>query len=270
MPGATKPVTKSGDLPANAALSLVLNSQQNPLAVNPTVGRIPELDAVAPHGIAILTDQVEAVYQTGQQDLNANRVARALQRFTEAQSLLIESDFDVQSDPRLATLYSRIMDGIIRSDQAASAQGLDLSADPQTTPAPPAPLDVITSLTPAPEEGAAPVDPGLAHQRRGRVATGAHDLPMTVNDIVVLSYLNFFQTTHGRAIVETGLRRAGTLPSHDRRGFARGGFAERPDVHGTGRIVPSSRRRFHALARAACGNSCRSAASSTDWNTATG
>jgi membrane-bound lytic murein transglycosylase D len=35
-----------------------------------------------------------------------------------------------------------------------------------------------------------------------------HDLPLVVND-VVLSFLNFFQTTHGRAIVETGLRRAG-------------------------------------------------------------
>jgi membrane-bound lytic murein transglycosylase D len=35
-----------------------------------------------------------------------------------------------------------------------------------------------------------------------------HDLPLTVNDYV-LSYLNFFQTSRGRAIVETGLSRAG-------------------------------------------------------------
>ncbi len=206
--GATKPLTKSGDLPVNAALSLALNAQQNPLVITSAAGRVPALGAVAPHGIAILTDQVESVYQTGQQDLNANRVARALQRFTEAQSLLIESDFDVQSDPRLATLYSRIMDGIIRSDQVASAQGLDLSADAQTTPAPPAPLDVITSLTPPPEEGAGPVDPSLRTSAEGELQQVPHDLPMTVNDIV-LSYLNFFQTTHGRAIVETGLRRAG-------------------------------------------------------------
>jgi len=33
-------------------------------------------------------------------------------------------------------------------------------------------------------------------------------LPLTVND-EVLSFLNFFQTPRGRAIVETGLRRAG-------------------------------------------------------------
>ena len=36
----------------------------------------------------------------------------------------------------------------------------------------------------------------------------SHDLPLTVNDVVV-SYLNFFQTPRGRAIVENGLRRKG-------------------------------------------------------------
>src|SRR5256885_4813536 len=35
-----------------------------------------------------------------------------------------------------------------------------------------------------------------------------HDLPLTVND-EVLSFLNFFQTPRGRAIVESGLRRQG-------------------------------------------------------------
>ena len=36
----------------------------------------------------------------------------------------------------------------------------------------------------------------------------SHDLPLTVNDVVV-SYVNFFQTPRGRAIVENGLRRKG-------------------------------------------------------------
>src|SRR5260370_24863469 len=36
----------------------------------------------------------------------------------------------------------------------------------------------------------------------------SHDLALAVND-QVLSFLNFFQTPRGRAIVETGLRRAG-------------------------------------------------------------
>jgi membrane-bound lytic murein transglycosylase D len=40
------------------------------------------------------------------------------------------------------------------------------------------------------------------------LAAVAHDLPLTVNDYV-LSYLNFFQTPRGRAIVEHGLRRSG-------------------------------------------------------------
>ena len=39
-----------------------------------------------------------------------------------------------------------------------------------------------------------------------------HDFPLTANEYV-LAYLNFFHTTRGRAIVETGLRRAGRYRS---------------------------------------------------------
>ena len=39
-----------------------------------------------------------------------------------------------------------------------------------------------------------------------------HDLPLTVNEYV-FAYLDFFHTPHGRAIVETGLRRAGRYRS---------------------------------------------------------
>lgn len=198
----------ASNLPGKSVANLAVTMPAT-LPLNVNAGRIQELAAVPPHGIAILTEQVEAVYEAGQQDFNANRIVTALREFSQAQTLLIESDFDVQSDPQLAALYSRIMDGIIRGDQADATQAADATSEPQTgPPAPPAPLDVITSLTPAPEEGAAPVDPGLRTSAEGELQQVAHDLPMTVNDIV-LSYLNFFQTPHGRAIVETGLRRAG-------------------------------------------------------------
>jgi membrane-bound lytic murein transglycosylase D len=53
-----------------------------------------------------------------------------------------------------------------------------------------------------------PVDPRLKDRAELAARSLSHDLPLTVND-AVLSFLNFFQTPHGRAIVETGLRRAG-------------------------------------------------------------
>src|SRR5258708_9451106 len=53
-----------------------------------------------------------------------------------------------------------------------------------------------------------PVDPRLKDRAEEAAKNISHDLPLTVND-QVLSFLNFFQTPRGRAIVETGLRRAG-------------------------------------------------------------
>src|SRR5437016_5448051 len=53
-----------------------------------------------------------------------------------------------------------------------------------------------------------PVDPRLKDRAEQAAKSISHDLPLTVND-EVLSFLNFFQTPRGRAIVETGLNRAG-------------------------------------------------------------
>jgi peptidoglycan lytic transglycosylase D len=65
----------------------------------------------------------------------------------------------------------------------------------------PAPIDEVAEMT-------FPVDPRLKDRAEEAAKNVSHDLPLTVND-EVLSFLNFFQTPRGRAIVETGLRRAG-------------------------------------------------------------
>ena len=87
---------------------------------------------------------------------------------------------------------------------AAAAAG---AAD-NATPAVPSPLDEITDLTGAPDQPAGAANPGLLSSAEGELREVPHDMPLTVND-TVLSFLNFFQTTRGRAIVETGLNRAG-------------------------------------------------------------
>jgi membrane-bound lytic murein transglycosylase D len=68
-------------------------------------------------------------------------------------------------------------------------------------PAVPAAIDEVAEMT-------FPVDPRLKERAEEAAKNVSHDLPLTVND-QVLSFVNFFQTTRGRAIVETGLRRAG-------------------------------------------------------------
>jgi membrane-bound lytic murein transglycosylase D len=62
----------------------------------------------------------------------------------------------------------------------------------------------------APDEGepTGAVDAHLRTRAEDEVKEVSHDLPLTVND-AVLSFLNYFQTPRGTAIVEAGLRRAG-------------------------------------------------------------
>jgi membrane-bound lytic murein transglycosylase D len=71
----------------------------------------------------------------------------------------------------------------------------------QEAPAVPAPIDEVAEMT-------FPVDPRLKDRAESAAKNLSHDLPLTVND-EVLSFLNFFQTPRGRAIVEAGLRRQG-------------------------------------------------------------
>ncbi len=73
----------------------------------------------------------------------------------------------------------------------------------------PAAIDEIAASAPSPdEETVTPLDPRLRTRAEGELQEVSHDLPLTVND-EVLAFVNYFQTTRGRAIVETGLRRAG-------------------------------------------------------------
>ena len=75
----------------------------------------------------------------------------------------------------------------------------------------PAPIDEIADLTTLPSG-----DPRLAQKAIAELMKVPHDMPLCVNDSV-LQYLSFFQTEHGRLIVETGLRRAGRYKEMIRR-----------------------------------------------------
>jgi membrane-bound lytic murein transglycosylase D len=147
-----------------------------------------------------LKEQVEAAFATGEQEYKAGHTESARQHFDHALDLLLESGFDLDADPRLSSLFHQIVD-TAHNDALLALQDGDAAGEQRSEPAP---IDEIAA------EGVpgAPVDPGLRTSAEGEIAAVAHDLPLTVNDIV-LSYLNYFQTPRGRAIVETGLRRAG-------------------------------------------------------------
>lgn len=170
---------------------------QEPLPIEPrrahTLPLTPEPRAAAD----FLLEKVEAAFHAGEQNYRAGHLEKARRDFDRALDWLLGSGIDPHSDARLERLYERIVDTVHAYEVAALREGDGFTEQRGE----PAAIDEIAELT-------FPVDPRLREKVENELRTIPHDLPLTVND-TVLSYLNFFQTPRGRAIVETGLRRAG-------------------------------------------------------------
>jgi len=175
-------------VPLGALGSLPLDSRR---------AQAPVLTLQPPNGIEILIESVEAAFQAGEQNYKAGHLGKARRDFDQAVDWLLSSGFDLQADARLEQLFDRIVDTIHAYEMAAFREGDGFSEQK----AEPAPIDEIAEMT-------FPLDPRLKQRAELELQAVHHDLPLTVNDYV-LSYLNFFQTPRGRAIVETGLRRGG-------------------------------------------------------------
>ena len=144
-----------------------------------------------------LIARVEAKFAAGQQNYKAGHLEAARKDFDDAVDFLLESGYDLNSDPKLSELFHRVVDTVYTDELQAFRAGDGF----QEAPAVPAPIDEVAEMT-------FPVDPRLKQRAEEAAKNISHDLPLTVND-EVLSFLNFFQTPRGRSIVETGLRRAG-------------------------------------------------------------
>jgi len=150
-----------------------------------------------PDGRALLIAKVEEKFAAGEQNFKAGHLEAARRDFDDAVDWLLESGYDPNGDPRLAELFHRVVDTVYTYELQAFRAGDGF----QETPAVPAPIDEVAEMT-------FPVDPGLKDRAEQAAKNISHDLPLTVND-EVLSFLNFFRTPRGKAIVETGLRRSG-------------------------------------------------------------
>ena len=155
------------------------------------------LTPLPPSGAELLAAQVEAAFQSGEQNYKAGHLGKARQDFDRALDALLTSGYDLQTEPLLEKLFDRIVETVHAYELAAFREGDGFSEQR----AEPAPIDEIAEMT-------FPVDPRLREKAEQALQEVAHDLPLTVND-TVLSFLNFFQTPRGRTIVENGLRRAG-------------------------------------------------------------
>jgi membrane-bound lytic murein transglycosylase D len=163
------------------------------------------LERPQPLGSDLLLSYAMWAFEAGQQDYRAGHLSKARQEFDLAIDSILGSGIDVNSDPRFLAAYQRIVETVSSEEFAAFREGDGFSEQKAEA----APIDAI------PEIGAAEpgtVDPKLAASAAVELAAVQHDFPLTANEYV-LAYLNFFHTPRGRAIVETGLRRAGRYRS---------------------------------------------------------
>ena len=145
----------------------------------------------------LLIHRVEEKFASGEQNYKAGHLEAARKDFDDAVDWMLQSGYDPNSDPQLSELFHRVVDTVYTCELQAFRAGDGFNE----APAVPAPIDEVAEMT-------FPVDPRLKARAEEAAKNISHDLPLTVND-EVLSFLNFFQTPRGRAIVETGLRRAG-------------------------------------------------------------
>src|SRR5216683_1639043 len=149
-----------------------------------------------PDGRTLLMARVQEKFASGEQNFKAGHLDAARRDFNDAVDWMLESGYDPNGEPRLSELFRHVVDFVYTYELQAFRAGDGF----QETPAVPAPIDEVAEMT-------FPVDPRLKDRAEQAAKTTSHDLPLTVND-EVLSFLNFFQTPRGKAIVETGLRRS--------------------------------------------------------------
>src|SRR5258708_7733632 len=178
--------------PQQAPVELALLPVMNP----PHRYYVRLLPAV-PSGKDYLIRKVKEKFASGEQNFKAGHLEAARKDFDDAIDWMLESGYDLNSDPKLSELFHRVAETVYAYELQAFRAGDGFSE----APAVPAAIDEVAEMT-------FPVDPRLKERAEEAAKNISHDLPLTVND-QVLPFLNFFQTPRGRAIVETGLRRAG-------------------------------------------------------------
>ncbi len=174
------------------------------LPLNSGHWRAPNLAAPPADGAGLLADQAQAGLDAGQQDFRVGNLSGARQEFDQALALLQASGFDLQAEPRLAEVFERIVETAHNDEAIAASMQASGNGQPGQSASE---LGGVGFSDEGIPEG--PVDPRLRTSAEGEVQDLPHDVPLTVND-TVLAFLNFFtKTTKGRAVIETGLRRAG-------------------------------------------------------------
>lgn len=196
------------------------------LPLQPTRGNITFLALTSPDAVNRLAEQVRTLFAAGEQEAKAGHNDAARQDYDRALDLLLAGGFNLSKEPTLSELFNQLMSSVssvqTTTQQAQSNEPPEAQAGQQSQPSPLDQISAITALS-GEEIPAEPGDAGLKTNAERELQAVPHDLPLTLTD-PVLSFLNFFKTARGRAIVENGLRRAGRYREMIRRVLAEEGM----------------------------------------------
>jgi membrane-bound lytic murein transglycosylase D len=160
--------------------------------------------APSPDPVADLIAKVEKEYLAGQDNYTAGHLEAARQNFDRAFDLLLSSNLEVNSDPRLEAEFDRILEGINGFEMQALQQGDGFTEQKSE----PAPIDEANEVT-------FPVDANIKAKAEAEIKSTRSDLPLMMTDPVA-SYINYF-STRGRGTLENALTRSGRYDEMIRR-----------------------------------------------------
>jgi membrane-bound lytic murein transglycosylase D len=138
---------------------------------------------------------VEAAYQSGVTDYHAGKLQSAKADFDHAVDLMLNSSFDLRTEPQLHDEFEHIVDAVNTLELEALKQGNGFAPKIE-----PAPVDIANDVT-------FPVDPDVKAQAIAELKTTQSDLPLVINDPVA-SFISYF-SSRGKGTMMRSLERAG-------------------------------------------------------------
>ena len=158
----------------------------------------------SPDAVGDLIAKVEKEYLAGQENYTAGHLEAARQNFDHAFDLLLSSNLEINSDPRLENEFDRILEGINGFEMQALQQGDGFTEQKSE----PAPIDETNGITPS-------ADPNLKAKAQAEIKSTHSDLPLMMTDQVA-GYISYF-STRGRGTLENALTRSGRYDQMIRR-----------------------------------------------------
>jgi membrane-bound lytic murein transglycosylase D len=196
-------------LPAAAACGAGHRKVAQPAAPNPVIASVVDGAGASsqPHSsflpiadpVLTLIAESDGHFKSGQRELELGHVAGAKLEFDRAINVLLESPYGGRTEPRIREHFDRLVDRISSYEVKALAEGDGFTEKKYE----PASIDELLAMsaTLVPD---APT-PGLTDAVQSDLQSGAHDIPIPLNERV-LAFIELFQ---GRLhnFLEEGMRR---------------------------------------------------------------